>query len=1270
MLFNTKTRNWIQDTPRNRARLQRNVVKPKIRNPRTGYMVMASARNIRAAERFREQRVRELMERRAATRIATRARRFIQQRDRMGDFHFEETSENFQTASLHLPPDVFSDDTNDLPILRAFLQNKPQYRTCRVFIRGQRRALGEEEASDFVISSPVMDIEGDTSELIRTSIKTLKEELKMYYKANIHSINVDFAQRVGGKCESKADVPAYLLKKQSVIKIYNTDNLCGQRCLVLGRLHGNRDKRKNLCKPGRAKQFTKEAAKLAWAINHKTTMAFADFEKFTAEYPEYTVHIWNALNQCSFSCGTGSQDIDIFYDSENAHYHFIANPDGLQRKNKVCPHCHQSYRVDRGHVCKGKFQCSHCLEQFNSDKELRVHRIQLKKQEKLELCCKLCNQWAQSPECAKKHVEHCKGTSWMCHECHAVDWRKGWIKPEEKDQHYNEHGQCRVCKDGLTKCPNCGELVSEDHRCHMQPLEAKPIENGDLGDNNVIVFDFESFAVDQHIVNECHWENLHTGETGMTTGEFALRDFAKMVYEQKQTIFVAHNGRGYDFPLLSHALHEQYGIYPKKIHNGSKIMRMQIKSNVFIDSLSHIAGRLSSFPKTFGLDVSVRKGYYPYLFDTPETQAYVGPIPDAKYFIPDSMSSDDRREFDEWHLKQRLKGDPWDLRKERTAYCRNDVHILAESMKVYIASGIEEAGINPLTVTTIASFVMRTFRTNHLEKDTIGVMTKEERKFAQDGFFGGRTDITNASFELTEKQVEQGWKIRYDDIVSLYPSVMWYKNMPWGHPTIETNVEGASHELAEILNKSFGFAKCDVSPPKKLLYPVLPGYDSEGKLNFTLHDQTGTWTIVELQRAIREGYTINKIHEIHHYKQRGDLFKGIIGKYFKGKQESSWKGKPEDLPTFIAENKRLYGVDLDPEKCVYNPGRRQLCKLILNSLWGKFAQRTNLIKEHICRDAKSFYGLLNKNREKKIEIKQWTVLNDTKENHAMHVSYVDLDEKDDGSYMTNHALAAHVTAHARLRLYDEMTKVGSNLLGHDTDSLWYAVPPGGYEIPEGNQLGEWEPEDISTGPYRIVGVQGTGPKSYSMKYQRIMDAEEREESIRKTERDLAERIETIVGNITKDSDIKSNEFHRQLTELQSCHNGIVTRITKSKENRKAINAYIGNRTDSLQLDYETIERPIESVHAKGVTLNSANAHVDYDLMKQIVDEKITVTAVGTALKRERIKGTDEMTIRTLRPEEREKIIQFTATKRDPSPERKHLPGFTVPRGYQYAEIMR
>jgi len=47
----------------------------------------------------------------------------------------------------------------------------------------------------------------------------------------------------------------------------------------------------------------------------------------------------HALNEATYSCGDGSQTIDLFYDSENSHYHLIANPDGLKRNGKVCPHC-------------------------------------------------------------------------------------------------------------------------------------------------------------------------------------------------------------------------------------------------------------------------------------------------------------------------------------------------------------------------------------------------------------------------------------------------------------------------------------------------------------------------------------------------------------------------------------------------------------------------------------------------------------------------------------------------------------------------------------------------------------------------------------------------------------------------------------------------------------------------------------------------------------------------------------------------------------------
>src|SRR5690348_8278522 len=38
------------------------------------------------------------------------------------------------------------------------------------------------------------------------------------------------------------------------------------------------------------------------------------------------------------------------------------------------------------------------------------------------------------------------------------------------------------------------------------------------------------------------------------------------------------------------------------------------------------------------------------------------------------------------------------------------------------------------------------------------------------------------------------------------------------------------------------------------------------------------------------------------------------------------------------------GIQLDPEKMVFNPGLRYVAKLCLNSLWGRFALRNRLSK--------------------------------------------------------------------------------------------------------------------------------------------------------------------------------------------------------------------------------------------------------------------------------------------------------------------------------------
>src|SRR5207249_9438986 len=114
----------------------------------------------------------------------------------------------------------------------------------------------------------------------------------------------------------------------------------------------------------------------------------------------------------------------------------------------------------------------------------------------------------------------------------------------------------------------------------------------------------------------------------------------------------------------------------------------------------------------------------------------------------------------------------------------------------------------------------------------------------------------------------------------------------------------------EIYNSDwFGFVKCKVITPRRLYHPVLPVKINTGeteKLLFTLckicpthkqkdcdHDDeqrslTGTWTTVDINKALGKGYKIEKIYEVHHFeKKSSELFKGYVRDFMKIKLETS-----------------------------------------------------------------------------------------------------------------------------------------------------------------------------------------------------------------------------------------------------------------------------------------------------------------------------------------------------------------------------------------------
>ena len=99
------------------------------------------------------------------------------------------------------------------------------------------------------------------------------------------------------------------------------------------------------------------------------------------------------------------------------------------------------------------------------------------------------------------------------------------------------------------------------------------------------------------------------------------------------------------------------------------------------------------------------------------------------------------------------------------------------------------------------------------------------------------------------------------------------------------------------------------------------------------------------------GYTLIKIHEVHHFlpeRRQVGLFAEYVNTWFKIKQESAsypaWATTPADKAQYVWQYKQREGIDLDPDLIVKNARRKATAtaKLMLNSFWGKFGE--NLYK--------------------------------------------------------------------------------------------------------------------------------------------------------------------------------------------------------------------------------------------------------------------------------------------------------------------------------------
>ena len=239
---------------------------------------------------------------------------------------------------------------------------------------------------------------------------------------------------------------------------------------------------------------------------------------------------------------------------------------------------------------------------------------------------------------------------------------------------------------------------------------------------------------------------------------------------------------------------------------------------------------------------------------------------------------------------------------------------------------------------------------------------------------------------------------------------------------------------------------------------------------------TGTWCTPELEVSVEKGYKILRIHEVWHFpEQQEGLFTNYVNMWLKIKEEASgWPSHMGDDP----KKQRLYVEDyyareeirLHPTNIRKNPGLRALAKMMLNSMWGKFGQKTNKTQVQEFDEPVTFS---NFHESDKYDIRYMSVLTENRvEIHFKH-------ELEDNPISPNLHIfvTCFTTCWVRLRLYEALDLLQDQMLSFDTDSVIFLSRPGEENPKLGDYLGGFK-DELSTGDYILKFASGGGPKNY------------------------------------------------------------------------------------------------------------------------------------------------------------------------------------------------
>ena len=377
-----------------------------------------------------------------------------------------------------------------------------------------------------------------------------------------------------------------------------------------------------------------------------------------------------------------------------------------------------------------------------------------------------------------------------------------------------------------------------------------------------------------------------------------------------------------------------------------------------------------------------------------------------------------------------------------------------------------------------------------------------QRQRNDGGFYGGRVEVFKPLWKCQE-----GEKIQYIDVVSLYPWVCATQRMCTGVPQIfmGSQVDAARMERGHS-RAYFGYAHVKVRGCKDDYFGGVPRKDREtGRLVFDNSEYRVTCFIDELRERMDHGAEVLEVYEVWHWDEVASTegpMAGYVAYFLRDKMEcSGWKSlcgrEPETLEEKEAICDQLEKDNLGlcrprAEKVADNPGGRQLAKLRLNMLWGKFVQTPKATTTRFITGYEDYVKLWFDNQVDKSTL-MFRRIRDGLD--FMEVKYA-YNASLRAPTNTHYYLGGSCTAQARLKLTSMLRQVGpERALYCDTDSVVYVQREGDDVVETGEALGHWSSElDDGVWGEEFLAL---APKCYMLRYNEAGRLKEKESGILK-----------------------------------------------------------------------------------------------------------------------------------------------------------------------------